>query len=165
MISYGFKVNKINIYPDYIKISELSKNDIFTSRIYINCILYRIIKDDKIKDFSLDKLQKVRLFLNNLVPVDNVNYNLQKYLPDINWTELLRIILEQNPQDVKHYLISIPNNVRNLYYDFYPYPYLLNNNLINIIPTGKSTKYESKRIKKSPEFFTIEYHNFRTLVN
>lgn len=165
LLSFGFKVNKINIYPDYIKISELSKNDIFTSRIYINCILYRIINDDKIKDFSLDKLQKVRFFLNNMVPVDNVNYNLQKYLPDINWTELLRNILELNPQDVKHYLISIPNNVRNLYYDFYPYPYLLNNSLINIIPTGKSTKYESKRIKKSPEFFTIEHHNFRTLVN
>ena len=170
LVAYGFKVNKINLYPNYLRASDIENEDnyIFTSRIYINEILYKFILDKKINDFHLDKYDVVKKFLNSNPDIDNINFNLHKYLSfskisNLNWNQIFKEILNKNTLDIKYYLMSIPNRIRHLYYDFFPYQYLLNNNVINIIPTI-SSKYEYKKINKSPEFFSIHMNNFRTLV-
>lgn len=170
LIAYGFKVNKINLYPDYIRASDVGNdsNYIFTSRIYVNEILFKFIKNTKIIDFHLDKFELVKKYLDSKPNNDKINFNLHKYssyskISDLTWIEMFKEIINENPLDIKYFLVSIPSRIRHLYYDFFPYQYLLNNNIINIIPTT-SSKYEYKKINKSPEFFSIHMNNFRTLV-
>lgn len=166
LIAYGFKVNKINLFPDYIRVSDLSpKGDFaFNSRIYVNEILFKLIHGKKIINFHLDKLYAVNSFLKEKVLIDtNIDFNLHKYLPDLNWCQLFKNIIKDSPIDVKYFLQSIPNRIRHLHYNFYPYQFLLNNRAIDIIP-NISSRYEYKELLKSPEFFSIHMNNFRTLV-
>ena len=123
-----------------------------------------MINQQKVGDLQIDKLQAVKTFLLEEVLIENnIDYNLHKYLPNINWTSLFKKLILENPVDIKYYLCSIPIRIRHLYYDFFPYQFLLNSGIINTMPTT-SSKYEYKRLKKSPEFFSIHMNNFRTLV-
>jgi len=64
LIAYGFRISKIYLYPDYIRVNDLvdSKNKIFTSRIYINCILYKICQNKKVEEFDFIRLNKIKDF-------------------------------------------------------------------------------------------------------
>lgn len=171
LIAYSFRIGNINLYPDYIRVTDIvsSKNKIFTSRIYINCILYKICQNRKVEEFDFIRLNKIKDFLNNKITekeTDELNWNLQKYLPNKSRAELLIDILKINPIDVKYFLEFIPKKIKNLYYNISPYNELLDKALIYTSPSViDNSTYTFKRTKKTPEFNIIELNNFRTLVN
>jgi len=166
LICYGFRINKIALYPDYIPVSDIVKNRkdiLFTSRIYINSILYNLIYDKKL-DYSVYNNDKIRDFLNSSIKKKNINYNLQKYLPIKSYGELIKTIFAKNAFDIKYMNLSLPNNIINSHYEIFPYNYLLNNNIIYVIPNIYS-KYINRRALKSPEFYSIDTNNFRNIVS
>ena len=162
LISYGFRLNKIFLYPDFIPVSTFNKdNPLFTSRIYINSILYSLIYNKKIDCIVYEKY-KIIEFLNSEIKENNINYNLQKYLPIRSYDELIKIILLKNSYDIKYINISLPKKIINSLYEFNPYNFLLNNNIIYNIP-NESSKYINRRVLKSTEFEAIETNNFRII--
>lgn len=163
LISYGFKINKIFLYPDFIPVSMINKGDIlFTSRIYLNSILYSLIYNKKM-DYIVHEKYKINEYLNSEIKENNINYNLQKYLPTSSYSELIKIILLKNSFDIKYINISLPKKIINSHYEFNPYNHLLNNNIIYNIP-DISSKYINRRVLKSTEFEAIEINNFRNIV-
>lgn len=171
IIAHSFRITKIKLYPHYIRVNDLvsSKSKIFTSRIYINCILYEICKNNKVKEFDFIKLNQLKDYVNEKIldkEGDLLNWNLQKYLPNKSRAELLNDILEKNPIDVKYFLEFIPKKIKHLYYNISPYAELLDKGLIYTTPVIiDNSKYTFKKSQKTPEFNIIELNNFRTFVN
>ena len=106
---------------------------------------------------------KINEYLNSEIKENNINYNLQKYLPTSSYSELIKIILLKNSFDIKYINISLPKKIINSHYEFNPYNHLLNNNIIYNIP-DISSKYINRRVLKSTEFEAIETNNFRNIV-
>lgn len=163
LISYGFRINKIFFYPDFIPVSMINKGNIlFTSRIYLNSILYSLIYNKKMDHIVYEKY-KINEYLNSEIKENNINYNLQKYLPTSSYSELIKNILLKNSFDIKYINISLPKKIINSYFEYNPYNHLLNKNIIYNIP-NISSKYVNRRVLKSTEFETIETNNFRNIV-
>ena len=101
--------------------------------------------------------------MNSCVKERKVNYNIQKYLPIKSYNNLIKKILTTNGFDIKYINLSLPNYIINSHFVFFPYNYLLNNNIIYVIPNIYS-KYINRRALKSPEFFSIDTNNFRNIV-
>lgn len=166
LICYGFRIDKISLYPDFIPISEITKSknndELFLSRIYLNSIIYNLIYDKKSGNKINDKSNIIE-YLNSKVAENKINYNIQQYNYAKSYSELIKNVLNGNSFNMKYVNLSLPTKIINSYFDISPYNYLLNNNIIYDIP-HTSSKYINRRVLKSPEFFSIETNNFRNII-
>ena len=158
LISYGFKISKVSLYPEY---KQFDKGT-FTSRIYINSLLYELVINSNIG--IINNKYEIEEFLNSEIKQNNINYNLQKYLPVKSYKDLIKNVIQKNIFDYKYVVISLPKTITNLFTNFNPYNLLLNKKIIYNIPTSDS-KYVNRRVTKSPEFKIIETNNFRNVIN
>jgi hypothetical protein len=131
-ISYIFNIDKVKIFPEFISLNTITdeKNPIFQN-IKINKIIYNIINNKKLHDdFNLYNRSEIYNFFNKTIDTKTLHYKLFYDNKEISYKNLFLKILYQNPIDIKYYNKSLPNNIYNCHFDFFPNNYLISNNII-----------------------------------
>tara|TARA_Y200000002_G_scaffold382034_1_gene397762 strand:- start:73 stop:2064 length:1992 start_codon:yes stop_codon:yes gene_type:complete len=130
-ISYIFNIDKVKIFPEFISLNSISKiNDPIFQNIKINKIIYNIINNLKLDlDYQLYNRNEIYEFFDNIVDPKTLNYNIAES-NNISYKNLFLQIIKENPILIKYYNKSLPNNIYNCHYDFYPNNYLISNNII-----------------------------------
>lgn len=134
-----FQIGSIKIFPKYIIFNEIinSENDLY--KLYaINELLYKIINNSYIEE-DIYKYNFITEFLDSLVNFDNLNFNLIDFKKDnVTYKQLFKMILKKDVIFLKYYLMSLPSLIKNCHYEFYPYEYLVNENIISFTPVNFS---------------------------
>lgn len=130
-IAYIFNIDKIKIFPVFLSLNNIvqTKNPIFQN-IKINQIIYDIIHNKKNDYFDLYNRKEILQFFNNTIDTKTLHYNLLEY-NHTSYRNLFLDIIKNNPIDIKYFNKSLPNNIYNSHYDFFPNNYLISNNIID----------------------------------
>ena len=131
-IAYLFNIDKIKIFPEFISLNTIVKNkNPILQNIKINKIIYNIINNKKLAfDYDLYNRNEIYKFFNEIIDTKTLHYNLFYITKNISYKNLFTDIIENNPINMKYYNKSLPNNIYNCHYDFFPNNYLISNNLI-----------------------------------
>ena len=134
-----FQIGVINIFPKYISFNEITKSNDYINDIFsVNEILLRLL-DNKLIDDDVHKSSFILEYLDSVVNFDNLDFNLIDFKSNnLTYRELFYKIVKKDIKYLKFYLNSIPSLIKNCYYEFYPYEYLLNENLISFTPPNFS---------------------------
>lgn len=130
-ISYVFNIDKVKIFPEFISLNTITKkNDPILQNIKINKIIYNIINNlDLDLDYQLYNRNEIYDFFDKIVDSKTLNYNISNF-NNISYKNLFLKIINDDPIYIKYYNKSLPNNIYNCHYDFYPNNYLISNNII-----------------------------------
>ena len=165
LVCYGFQISQVKIFPKYLQISDISNSkSIFNNRIRLNEILYNLSKNKK-NELTVKNENKITDFLNSKVDLASINYNIQKYVKslegssNITYKKIISEILDREPENIKYFNESLPNQIKFIYYKFDSYSYLIYKNLIFSPPNEFSTF--SDKYDRNPELRNIESNTFR----
>ena len=131
-IAYIFNIDKVKVFPEFISLNSITKNNnpIFQN-IKINKIIYNIINDLKLNnDFDLYNRNEIYDFFNKIIDTKTLHYNIFYNTKQISYKNLFKKIIKDNPIDIKYYNKSLPNNIYNCHFDFFPNNYLISKNII-----------------------------------
>lgn len=130
-ISYIFNIDKVKIFPEFISLNSITKSyDPILQNIKINKIIYNIINNLNLDvDYQLYNRNEIFDFFDNIVDSKTLNYKISNF-NKISYKNLFLKIIKDNPVYIKFYNKSLPNNIYNCHYDFYPNNYLISNNII-----------------------------------
>ena len=158
LICYGFRINKMIIFPNYISIGK----DKFSKLVSLNEIIYKLINNKKL-EYTINDKNIILNFLDSKVEISNLNYNIQLYHNNnITYKDFILKLIKNDPNLIHFLNKSLPSKITNSSYEFSPYIFLLREGLIFNTPRI-FTYYENKRVNKSPEFLRIETNNFRVV--
>jgi len=131
-IAYLFNIDKIKIFPEFISLNTIVKNkNPILQNIKINKIIYNIINNKKLPfDYDLYNRNEIYKFFNEIIDTKTLHYNLFYITKKISYKNLFTDIIQNNPINMKYYNKSLPNNIYNCHYDFFPNNFLISNNLI-----------------------------------
>ena len=134
-----FQISIIKFFPKYISFNDISKsNDSINEIFSINEILFKLLNNE-FMDEDIYKNNFILEYLDSIVKFDNLDYNLIDFKSEnLTYRELFNKILKKDIKYLKFYLNSIPSLVKNCYYEFYPYEYLLNEKIISFTPLNFS---------------------------
>lgn len=144
---YIFEIQNIILYPNYKYISEISDTSILLSRyIKINDLLYKILYNKTVL-YNINKYSEIINYLNEKVNKINIPYNLHKFYEDnITYKDLLLKIINYDIIYLRYVNELLPNIVKYCHYIINPYEYLLDNNIINFIPSSYSYNLNKKYV-------------------
>ena len=77
----------------------------------------------------------------------------------MNYVQLIKKILKNDPKNIKFLYKSLPNTLKYIYYEYSPYSLLISKKIIFSPPryfVNNERKYD-----RSPEFRDIDLNNFR----
>lgn len=134
-----FKINSMKIFSNYISFIELSnKRDYILETFSINKLLYNIL-NNKDTEYDIIKYNDIVNFLDSDVDFDKIDFNLiDFYEKNITFRELFFKIVKIDTIYLKYLLNSIPNFIKKCHCEFYPYEFLINNNIITFPPINFS---------------------------
>jgi len=130
-IAYIFNIDKVKIFPEFISLNSVTttKNPIFQN-IKINKIIYNIINNIQLDNFNLYNKIEIYDFFDKIIDTKTLHYNIFYNTKQISYKNLFLKIIKDNPIDIKYFNKSLPNNIYNCHYDFFPNNYLISKNII-----------------------------------
>lgn len=131
-IAYIFNIDKVKVFPEFISLNSItnSNNPIFQN-IKINKIIYNIINNLKLNnEFNLYNRNEIYEFFDKIVDTKTLHYNIFYNTKQITYKKLFNKIINDNPIDIKYFNKSLPNNIYNCHFDFFPNNYLISKNII-----------------------------------